>query len=108
MERVAAYKNNKCDFVRAPEHWLEKLSVEDGLLEKTKAVQKQITALLRCKVCHPRTYDSQIPIYYEPPNEITITVLRLLVLDLLALYTVLNRAVIKILGRLKKLGFAGR
>lgn len=34
----------------------------------------------------------------EPENEITITVFRLLVLDLLALFQVLNHALINILG----------
>ena len=34
----------------------------------------------------------------EPENEITITVFRLLVLDLLALFQVLNQAMINILG----------
>ena len=35
----------------------------------------------------------------EPENEITVTVFRLLVLDLLALFQVLNQAMINILGR---------
>lgn len=35
----------------------------------------------------------------EPENEITITVFRLLVLDLLALFQVLNHALINILGK---------
>ncbi len=35
---------------------------------------------------------------HEPENEITITVFRLLVLDLLALFQVLNQAMINILG----------
>lgn len=36
----------------------------------------------------------------EPENEITITVFRLLVLDLLALFQVLNQALINILGEM--------
>lgn len=36
----------------------------------------------------------------EPENEITITVFRLLVLDLLALFQVLNQALINILGKI--------
>lgn len=35
----------------------------------------------------------------EPENEITITVFRLLVLDLLAIFQVLNHALINILGK---------
>ncbi len=34
----------------------------------------------------------------EPENEITVTVFRLLVLDLLSLFQVLNQAMINILG----------
>lgn len=40
----------------------------------------------------------------EPENEITITVFRLLVLDLLALFQVLNIALINILGELDRDG----
>lgn len=40
----------------------------------------------------------------EPENEITITVFRLLVLDLLALFQVLNIALINILGKLDRDG----
>lgn len=39
----------------------------------------------------------------EPENEITITVFRLLVLDLLSLFQVLNQAMINILGTSSKL-----
>lgn len=35
----------------------------------------------------------------EPENEITVTVFRLLVLDLLALFQALNQAMINILGK---------
>lgn len=37
----------------------------------------------------------------EPENEITITVFRLLVLDLLALFQVLNHGLINILGKFR-------
>lgn len=36
----------------------------------------------------------------EPENEITVTVFRLLVLDLLALFQALNQAMINILGKI--------
>lgn len=36
----------------------------------------------------------------EPENEITVTVFRLLVLDLLALFQVVNQALINILGKI--------
>ncbi|KAI0548351.1 ANTH-domain-containing protein [Xylaria curta] len=85
-ERVRAYKDTKIDWVRAKETRLESLSVEKGLLRETEAVQRQLSALLKCDVLD------------EPENEITITVFRLLVLDLLSLFQVLNQGMINILG----------
>ncbi|KAI1432195.1 ANTH-domain-containing protein [Xylaria sp. CBS 124048] len=85
-ERVRAYKEVKIDWVRAKETRLESLSVEKGLLRETEVVQRQLNALLKCDVLD------------EPENEITITVFRLLVLDLLSLFQVLNQAMINILG----------
>ncbi|KXJ96138.1 ANTH domain-domain-containing protein [Microdochium bolleyi] len=86
-ERTRAYKDTKVDWVRAKETRLEKLSIDKGLLRETEVVQNQLTALLKCDVLD------------EPENEITITVFRLLVLDLLALFQVLNQAMINILGQ---------
>ncbi|KAM0563111.1 hypothetical protein ACHAPJ_001961 [Fusarium lateritium] len=86
-ERAKAYRDTKTDWVRAPESRLEKLSVEKGLLRETEVVQNQLEALLKCDVMEN-----------EPENEITITVFRLLVLDLLALFQVLNQGLISILG----------
>ncbi|KAI1368358.1 ANTH-domain-containing protein [Xylaria arbuscula] len=85
-ERVRAYKDTKVDWVRAKETRLESLSVEKGLLRETEVVQRQLSALLKCDVLD------------EPENEITITVFRLLVLDLLSLFQVLNQGMINILG----------
>ncbi|KAI2626131.1 ANTH-domain-containing protein [Hypomontagnella submonticulosa] len=85
-ERVRAYRETRVDWVRAKETRLEKLSVDKGLLRETEAVQHQLTALLKCDVLE------------DPENEITITVFRLLVLDLLSLFQVLNQAMINILG----------
>ncbi|KAH9892143.1 putative clathrin binding protein [Xylariomycetidae sp. FL2044] len=85
-ERTRAFKDTKVDWVRAKETRLEKLSVDKGLLRETEVVQHQLTALLKCDVLE------------DPENEITITVFRLLVLDLLALFQVLNQAMINILG----------
>ncbi|RWA14999.1 hypothetical protein EKO27_g7 [Xylaria grammica] len=85
-ERVRAYKDTKIDWVRAKETRLESLSVEKGLLRETEVVQRQLSALLKCDVLD------------EPENEITITVFRLLVLDLLSLFQVLNQGMINILG----------
>ncbi|KAI5865795.1 ANTH-domain-containing protein [Durotheca rogersii] len=85
-ERVRAFRDTKVDWVRAKETRLEKLSVDKGLLRETEAVERQLTALLKCNVLE------------DPENEITITVFRLLVLDLLSLFQVLNQAMINILG----------
>ncbi|KAH6657253.1 ANTH domain-containing protein [Truncatella angustata] len=85
-ERARAYRDTKTDWVRTKETRLEKLSVDKGLLRETEVVQHQLTALLKCDVLD------------EPENEITITVFRLLVLDLLSLFQVLNQAMINILG----------
>ncbi|OIW24016.1 ANTH-domain-containing protein [Coniochaeta ligniaria NRRL 30616] len=87
QERARAYRDTKIDWVRAKEPRLEKLSVDKGLLRETEAIQNQLTALLKCDVMD-----------HEPENEITITVFRLLVLDLLQLFQVLNQAMINILG----------
>ncbi|RDW87415.1 hypothetical protein BP5796_03109 [Coleophoma crateriformis] len=87
LERAKAYRETKCDFVRSADRRLEKLSVDKGLLRETEAVQDQITALLKCDVLDN-----------EPENEITITVFRMLVLDLLAMFNVINQGMINILG----------
>ncbi|PBP20076.1 putative enth domain-containing protein [Diplocarpon rosae] len=86
-ERARAYKDTKTDFVRTSENRLEKMTVDKGLLRETETVQHQITALLKCDVMEN-----------EPENEITITVFRMLILDLLAMFQVMNLAVINILG----------
>lgn len=86
-ERARAFRDTNCDWVRTKESRLEKLSVEKGLLRETETVQHQLTALLKCDVMEN-----------EPENEITVTVFRLLVLDLLVLFQVLNQAMINILG----------
>lgn len=86
-ERARGYRHCKCDFVRSASHRFENLTVDKGLLRETDAVQAQIQALLKCDVLDN-----------EPENEITITVFRMLVLDLLALFNVVNQAMINILG----------
>lgn len=86
-ERARGYRHCKCDFVRDADHRFERLTVEKGLLRETEAVQQQIQALLRCDVLDN-----------EPENEITITVFRMLVLDLLSLFNVVNQAMISTLG----------
>ncbi|ELR04848.1 hypothetical protein VC83_03649 [Pseudogymnoascus destructans] len=87
-ERARGYRHSKCDFVRGAENRFQKLTVDKGLLRETELVQLQISSLLKCDVLDN-----------EPENEITITVFRMLVLDLLALYHVINQAMIAILGQ---------
>ncbi|KAH8598359.1 ANTH domain-containing protein [Bisporella sp. PMI_857] len=87
VERSRAFRKTKCDYVRGADNRLEKMSVEKGLLRETEIVQHQITALLKCDVLDN-----------EPDNEITITVFRMLVLDLLAMFHVMNQAMINILN----------
>ncbi|KAG9245878.1 ANTH domain-containing protein [Calycina marina] len=86
-ERARAYRETKCDYVRGADNRLEKMTVEKGLLRETETVQHQIAALLKCDILDN-----------EPENEITITVFRMLVLDLLAMFHVMNQAMINILG----------
>lgn len=86
-ERARAFRETKCDYVRGAENRLEKMTIDKGLLRETETVQHQITALLKCDVLDN-----------EPENEITITVFRMLVLDLLAMFHVMNQAMINILG----------
>ncbi|KAG9254850.1 ANTH domain-containing protein [Emericellopsis atlantica] len=86
-ERAKAYRDTQIDWVRVNESKLEGLSVDKGLLRQTETVQRQLAALLKCEVFSD-----------ESENEITITVFRLLVLDLLALFQVANQGLISVLG----------
>lgn len=87
IQRAIAFRETKFDFVRGSEGRLEKLSVDKGILREAEILQHQIAALLKCDVLDN-----------EPENEITITVFRMLVLDLLVLNKVYNEALINILG----------
>ncbi|POS86420.1 hypothetical protein EPUL_001398, partial [Erysiphe pulchra] len=74
-ERLGAFKETKCDYVRGAKGRLEKLTVEKGLLRETESVLDN-----------------------EPENEITVTVFRMLVWDLLSLFHTMNTGLINILG----------
>ncbi|TQW00210.1 ENTH domain-containing protein [Cordyceps javanica] len=87
-ERARAYRDTKIDWVRSGEGRLERLSVDKGLLRETESVLHQLAALLKCDVL-----DS------EGETDITISIFKLLVLDLLALFQCLNQGLINILGR---------
>lgn len=80
------------------------LTVDKGLLRQTEIVQDQIQALLRCDVSSsPRLSNNQLTTWqlltsHDPDNEITLTAFRLLTLDLLELFKVMNEGTINVLG----------
>ncbi|KAH0593851.1 hypothetical protein MHUMG1_08172 [Metarhizium humberi] len=86
-ERARAFRDTKIDWVRENDSRLEKLAVDKGLLRETEIVENQLSALVKCDVLET-----------EPENEITIAIFRLLVLDLLSLFQVLNQGLINVLG----------
>ncbi|KAL2891639.1 ENTH domain-containing protein C19F8.03c [Ceratocystis lukuohia] len=85
-ERARSFRETKVDWVRCKEPRLEKLPVDKGLLRETESVQAQLTALLECQVMD------------DEHDEINITIFRLLILDLLALFQAVNLGMINILG----------
>ncbi|KAJ5574382.1 uncharacterized protein N7459_008809 [Penicillium hispanicum] len=86
IARAKAFDATKTDYVRSGPGRLKRLSVDKGLLRETEFVQKQIRALLRCDMLTD-----------EPENEISLTAFRLLTLDLLTLYSVMNEGTINVL-----------
>ncbi|KAH8700895.1 ANTH domain-containing protein [Talaromyces proteolyticus] len=86
IARARAFSDSKVDYVRSGQGRLKRLTVDKGLLRETEVVQKQIKALLKCDLL---TDDVE--------NEITLTAFRLLTLDLLALYSVMNEGTINVL-----------
>ena len=103
LERVKGYRDAKTDFVRAGAGKMRRLTIEKGLLRQTEIVQEQIRALLRCDVSlyilramwanHRQLLGS-----HDPDNEITLTAFRLLTMDLLELFKVMNEGTINVLG----------
>ncbi|PYH98208.1 ANTH-domain-containing protein [Aspergillus ellipticus CBS 707.79] len=86
IARARAFEDTKTDFVRSGQGRMRRLTVEKGLLRETEIVQHQIRALLRCDLL---TDDVE--------NEISLTAFRLLTLDLLTLYSVMNEGTINVL-----------
>ncbi|KAF1974357.1 ANTH-domain-containing protein [Bimuria novae-zelandiae CBS 107.79] len=84
--RAEQYGATKMDYVRGGEGRLKRLNIEKGLLRETESVQDQIKFLLRCE-----------PFHDEPENEITLTAFRLLTMDLLVLFHVMNEGTINVL-----------
>lgn len=87
LRRAIEYGATKVDYVRGGEGRLKRLTVEKGLLREAESVQDQIRSLLKCQ-----------PFDDEPENEITMTAFRLLTMDLLVLFHVMNEGTINILG----------
>lgn len=86
MARAKSFGSTRIDYVRNGEGRLKRLSVDKGLLRETEQVQDQIHALLQCDFLSS-----------EPENEITLTAFRLLTMDLLALFHVMNEGTINVL-----------
>ncbi|KUL87962.1 hypothetical protein ZTR_03928 [Talaromyces verruculosus] len=86
ITRAKAFADTKIDHVRRGQGRLKKLTVNKGLLRETEVVQRQIKALLKCDLLTD-----------EVENEITLTAFRLLTMDLLALYSVMNEGTINVL-----------
>lgn len=86
LERARTYGDVKTDYVRSGEGRLRKLSIEKGLLREVECVQTQIRALLKCTFLET-----------DVDNEISLLAFRLLVMDLLVLFHVVNEGVINVL-----------
>ncbi|KAL8773229.1 MAG: hypothetical protein Q9209_001906 [Squamulea sp. 1 TL-2023] len=86
--RAKAFRDTKIDWVREGQGRLKKQTVDKGLLRETEAVQSQINALLKCDL-----------LSNEPENEITLTAFRLLTMDLLILFGIMNEGTINVLGK---------
>ncbi|KGO62507.1 Epsin-like, N-terminal [Penicillium expansum] len=86
ITRAKAFEACKTDHVRSGPGRFKRIGVDKGLLRETEIVQKQIRALLRCDLLTD-----------EPENEISLTAFRLLTLDLLTLYSVMNEGTINVL-----------
>ncbi|KAL7272183.1 hypothetical protein RUND412_005010 [Rhizina undulata] len=86
LERARTYGDVRTDYVRSGEGRLRKLSIEKGLLREVECVQTQIEALLKCTFLDD-----------DVDNEISLLAFRLLVMDLLVLFHVVNEGVINVL-----------
>ncbi|KAL8857222.1 MAG: hypothetical protein Q9178_006147 [Gyalolechia marmorata] len=86
LTRAKAFRDTKIDWVREGQGRLKKQTVDKGLLRETEAVQNQINALLKCDL-----------LSNDPENEITLTAFRLLTMDLLILFGIMNEGTINVL-----------
>ena len=107
LARVKSYRDTKLDWVREGQGRLKRQTIDKGLLRETESVQNQIAALLKCDVIisGPPPYVVLLTTNHqllsnEPENEISLTAFRLLTMDLLILYHVMNEGTINVLGEL--------
>ncbi|KAL8979273.1 MAG: hypothetical protein Q9205_005347 [Flavoplaca limonia] len=91
IARARAFRDTKIDWVREGQGRLKKQTIDKGLLRETEAVQHQISALLKCDL-----------LSNDPENEITLTAFRLLTMDLLVLFGIMNEGTINVLGKISK------
>ncbi|KAL8847894.1 MAG: hypothetical protein Q9221_007069 [Calogaya cf. arnoldii] len=91
--RSKAFRETKIDWVREGQGRLKKQTIDKGLLRETEAVQNQINALLNCDLFSN-----------DPENEITLTAFRLLTMDLLILFGIMNEGTINVLGKAYETG----
>lgn len=87
LERCRGYRDCKVDFARDGEGRLKRLGIDKGLLRETESVQGQIEKLVKCDVMSD-----------EVENEVTTMAFRMITMDLLKLFNVVNEAIINILG----------
>jgi hypothetical protein len=105
LRRAIEYGATRVDYVRGGEGRLKRLSIDKGLLREAESVQDQIRALLKCQV-RPTSFTRVVSPFWrtvkpfddEPENEITLTAFRLLTMDLLVLFHVMNEGTINLLG----------
>ncbi|EYE94836.1 ENTH domain protein [Aspergillus ruber CBS 135680] len=86
LARARVFEDTKTDYVRSGQGRMKRLTVDKGLLRETEMIQKQIWALLRCDL-----------LVDDVENEVSLTAFRLLVLDLMTLYAVMNEGTINVL-----------
>ena len=86
LMRAKAFRDTKVDWVREGQGRLKRQTVDKGLLRETEAVQSQIQALLKCDLLSS-----------EVENEVTLTAFRLITMDLLALFNLMNEGTINVL-----------
>lgn len=118
LARATAYRETRIDWVREGTGRLKKQTVDKGLLRETEIVQNQISALLKCDVSLLEkgvvSSAALILLLYlqllnnEPENEITLTAFRLLTMDLLVLFHVMNEGTINVLGERADVKLHGR